>query len=58
MDRRDYYRDSRGGGRNVAKYDWQREAISMFKEYALPAIKAQGGKYLSKQLSSFASKKR
>lgn len=49
-----YGRDKRRpgpGGRKESK--WQQEAASMFKQYALPVIKAEGGKYISKQLGGF-----
>ncbi|KAF1954982.1 hypothetical protein CC80DRAFT_109897 [Byssothecium circinans] len=36
---------------------WQQEAKNMFVEYAVPAIKAEGGKYLSKQIGNFIAKK-
>ena len=36
---------------------WQREAKDMFVEYAVPVIKAEGGKYLSKQIGNFIAKK-
>lgn len=51
------YRDSHKRGRSVgAKADWQKEGLDLFKQYALPVIKAQGGKYIAKQLAGFASK--
>ncbi|CAI6334916.1 unnamed protein product [Periconia digitata] len=36
---------------------WQKEAKDMFKEYAVPVIKAEGGKYISKQIGNFIAKK-
>lgn len=66
-DRRERYRDDdrygdrrRGGERSVGKPGqpaWQREAMSMFKEYAVPLIKAEGGKFISKQLAGYAKKR-
>jgi hypothetical protein len=54
-DRRDP-RDDRGGrgGRAVGKPgqpEWQRQAMTMFKEYALPVIKKEGSKYIAKQMA-------
>jgi hypothetical protein len=37
--------------------EWQKQAVHLFKEYALPVIKAEGGKYLSKQAAGFMSKR-
>lgn len=36
---------------------WQREAKDMFKEYAVPVIKAETGKIITKQLGNFIAKK-
>jgi hypothetical protein len=33
------------------------QAKSMFKEYALPVIKAEGGKYVSKQIGNMIAKR-
>ncbi|PVH94241.1 hypothetical protein DM02DRAFT_198360 [Periconia macrospinosa] len=51
------YRDPPRRGRSVgAKYDWQKEGLNLFRQYALPVIKAEGGKYIAKQLAGFTSK--
>lgn len=50
---RDRYDARRGGGRAVGKPgqpEWQRQAMGMFKEYALPIIKKEGQKYIAKQM--------
>jgi hypothetical protein len=64
-DRRDRYdddrhRDSRSGGRAVGKPgqpEWQRQAMTMFKEYAMPIIKKEGQKYIAKQMGGMGSKR-
>ena len=65
-DRRDRYDDDRyrdrprSSGRAVGKPgqpEWQRQAMSMFKEYALPVIKKEGTKYIAKQMGGFGSKR-
>jgi len=35
---------------------WQREAKDMFYKHALPVIKIEGAKYLTKQFGTFLSK--
>jgi hypothetical protein len=51
---RDGYRDRKRPGPPTRKESkWQKEAADMFKQYALPVIKAEGGKYISKQLGGF-----
>lgn len=37
--------------------EWQRQAMSMFKEYALPVIKKEGTKYIAKQMGGFGGKR-
>ncbi|KAF2638769.1 hypothetical protein P280DRAFT_508535 [Massarina eburnea CBS 473.64] len=37
---------------------WQKEAKDMFVEYAVPVIKAEGGKYISKQIGNLITRKR
>jgi hypothetical protein len=65
-DRRDRYDDDRyrdrprSGGRAVGKPgqpEWQRQAMTMFKEYAMPIIKKEGQKYIAKQMGGFGSKR-
>jgi hypothetical protein len=36
---------------------WQREALGMFKEYAVPLIKAEGGKFVAKQMGNYMKKR-
>jgi hypothetical protein len=58
-DRRDRHDDrggrgDRGGSRAMGKPgqpEWQRQAMTMFKEYALPVIKKEGQKYIAKQIA-------
>lgn len=57
---RDRYDDRRGGGRAMGKPgqpEWQRQAMGMFKDYALPIIKKEGQKYIAKQMSGFGQKR-
>jgi hypothetical protein len=55
-DRRDRYEDDKrrsGSSRAAAKPgqpEWQRQAMTMFKDYALPIIKKEGTKYIAKQM--------
>lgn len=60
-DRRDRYDDrNRSGGRAVGKPgqpEWQRQAMTMFKEYALPVIKKEGQKYIARQMGGMGSKR-
>lgn len=62
-DRRDRYDDrdrNRSGGKAVGKPgqpEWQRQAMTMFKEYALPVIKKEGQKYIARQMSGMGSKR-
>jgi hypothetical protein len=35
---------------------WQKEAKEMFKEYAVPVIKAEGGKYMARQIGNLIAK--
>jgi len=37
--------------------EWQRQAMGMFKDYALPIIKKEGQKYIAKQMSGFGQKR-
>jgi hypothetical protein len=56
----EYGRDvGRRRGKSVGRGEpeWQKQAVHLFKEYALPVIKAEGGKYLSKQAAGFMSKR-
>ena len=56
----DRYGDrSRSGGKSLGKSQpqWQKEALNMFKEYAVPIIKAEGGKFIAKQMAG-GSKRR
>jgi len=47
----------RGGGRDSGRGgkpgqpEWQRQAMGMFKDYALPIIKKEGAKYVQKQMA-------
>jgi hypothetical protein len=65
-DRRDRYRDddrygrSKSGSRAAGKPgqpEWQRQALGMFKEYAMPLLKKEGQKYIQKQMGGFGSKR-
>lgn len=63
-DRRGRYDDDRYGpssrsrGKSVGGQPrWQKEAIDMFKQYALPIIKTEGSKYISKQMAGIMSKR-
>lgn len=59
-DRRGYYDDyeDRYGDRrrstrdSKAKPEWQKQALGMFKDYALPIIKKEGAKYVQKQMAN------
>ncbi|KAF2192367.1 hypothetical protein K469DRAFT_310400 [Zopfia rhizophila CBS 207.26] len=61
---RDRYRDDRlERSRKAAKPKdkrkekrWQKEALGMFKDYAVPIIKAEGRKYISKEIGNFISR--
>jgi len=35
---------------------WQKEAKNLFMQYAVPVIKAEGGKFVSKQLGGMLAK--
>jgi hypothetical protein len=35
----------------------QRQAMTMFKEYALPVIKKEGQKYIARQMGGMGSKR-
>jgi len=54
----DRYGDRRKSGRDVGKPgkpgqpEWQRQAMGMFKDYALPIIKKEGAKYVQKQMAN------
>jgi hypothetical protein len=55
----DRYDDRRRSGRgDVGKPgkpgqpEWQRQAMGMFKDYALPIIKKEGAKYVQKQMAN------
>ncbi|KAF2731944.1 hypothetical protein EJ04DRAFT_359586 [Polyplosphaeria fusca] len=53
-DRDGHPRDRRRPGAPVRKESkWQKEATDAFKTYALPVIKAEGGKFVTKQLGAF-----
>lgn len=59
--RRDYYDDRaprrerpRAPERKSSK--WQKEAKDLFMTYALPVIKTEGGKFLSKQVGGMLAK--
>lgn len=53
MSSRDRQRGERS--RSDSKSKWQEEAKNMFKQYAVPVIKAEGGKYISRQLGNLIS---
>jgi hypothetical protein len=57
-DYEDRYGDRRRSGRDskAKQPEWQRQALGMFKEYALPIIKKEGTKYMQKQMSSFGKR--
>lgn len=49
----DRYGDRRRSGRDSKiKPEWQRQALGMFKDYALPIIKKEGAKYVQKQMAN------
>jgi hypothetical protein len=52
MDRRD-----RPAGSQKSKSRWEKEAKDIFMTYALPVIKKEGAKYMTRQLGNFASKR-
>ncbi|KAF2002097.1 hypothetical protein P154DRAFT_574411 [Amniculicola lignicola CBS 123094] len=45
-----------GGGLMRSDSKWQKEAKDLFMTYALPVIKKEGGKYMTKQLGAFIAK--
>ncbi|KAF2795241.1 hypothetical protein K505DRAFT_374074 [Melanomma pulvis-pyrius CBS 109.77] len=68
--RRDPYGDERAPRRRDDRYDgleprrskskkdaqWQQQALGMFKQYAVPVIKSEGTKFVTKQLGEFMAK--
>jgi len=54
-DRRDDYQ-KRSGPPEKKESKWQREAKDMFVKHAVPVIKAEGSKFITKQIGNFLAK--
>lgn len=56
LDRKEHRRQPPPSKPERKESKWQKEAKDMFKEYAVPVIKAEGGKYISKQIGALIAK--